>query len=191
MAILESLFSSRVRTKILVAFFTSPGENFYALGLAKRLGEHYNAVWKELVHLEKAGLLSSHAWGNAKVYQLNPACLIISELRAMVLKTEGVGEVIRSRLAGKDEIKAVFIYGSYAGGEADRLSDLDLMVIGDVELSEFAPLIAELEKELNRPINYVCFSEEEWKLKVENKDTFVLNVKQSPKIMLVGSQDAL
>jgi predicted nucleotidyltransferase len=191
MAILESLFSSRVRTKILVAFFMSPGESYYALGLAQRLGEHYNAVWKELVRLEKIGLLSSHAWGNAKVYQLNPACPIIPELRAMVLKTEGIGQVIRSQLAGRDEIKSVFIYGSYAGGEADRQSDLDLMVIGSLELSEFASLIAQLERELNRLINYVCFTEEEWKAKLDNKDPFVLNVKQSPKIMLLGGEDAL
>ena len=191
MAILESLFSSRVRTKILATFFMSPGEDFYALGLAQRLGEHYSAVWKELVHLEKAGLLSSHASGNAKVYQINPACPIIPELRSMILKTEGIGQVIRSRLAEKNEIKAVFIFGSYAGGEADRQSDLDLMVIGAIELAQFAPLIAQLEKELNRPINYVCFSEEEWKMKVENKDSFVLNVKKSPKIMLIGDKDAL
>jgi len=191
MSILESLFSSRVRAKVLVAFFMSPGEDFYALGLAKRLGEQYNSVWKELVHLEKVGLLSSHPWGNAKVYQINPACPIIPELRAIILKTEGIGQVIRSRLAGKDEIKSVFIYGSYASGEADRQSDLDLIVIGDVELSQFAPLITQLEGELNRPINYVCFSEEEWKARVDNKDPFVLNVKQSPKIMLLGGEDAL
>ena len=191
MTILESLFSSRVRTKILVAFFMSPGESYYALGLSQRLREHYNAVWKELVHLEKIGLLSSHSWGNAKVYQINPACPIIPELRSMILKTEGIGQVIRSRLAGRDEIKSVFIYGSYAGGEADRQSDLDLMVIGDIELSQFAPLIAQLERELNRPINYACFSKEEWKAKVDRKDPFVLNVQQSPKIMLLGGEDAL
>jgi len=169
----------------------SPGESYYALGLAQRLGEHYNAVWKELVRLEKFGLLSSHAWGNAKVYQINPACPIIPELRSIILKTEGIGQVIRSRLAGRDEIKSVFIYGSYAGGEADRQSDLDLMVIGDVKLSQFSPLIAQLEGELNRPINYVCFTEDEWKTKVDNKDPFVLNVKQSPKIMLLGGENAL
>jgi len=39
--------------------------------------------------------------------------------------------------------------------------------------------------------NYVCFSQEEWKAKIEDKDSFVLNVKQSPKIMLLGGEDAL
>jgi predicted nucleotidyltransferase len=191
MTILESLFSSRVRTKILTAFLLSPGKSYYALALAQGLGEHYNAVWKELVHLEKIGLLVSHPEGNAKVYQINPDCSIIPELRSLVLKTEGVGFTIRLKLLEKNDIKAAFIYGSYASGEADQQSDLDLMVIGDIDLSRFAPLIAHLEKELNRPINYIYFSEEEWKAKVDKKDPFILNVMQSPKIMLLGDEDAL
>jgi uncharacterized protein len=191
MNILENLFSSRVRARVLSAFFMSPGEGFYALSLAQRLDEHYNAVWKELVRLEKIGLLSSQSMGNAKVYHINPNCAIVPDLRSIVLKTEGVGQAIRLQLAGKEAIKAAFIYGSYATAEADVQSDLDLMIIGKVDLLQFAGLVSRLERELNRPINYVIFDQEEWRAKVENNDPYVLNVKQAAKIFLIGNEDDL
>ena len=188
---LEVLFSSRVRSKIIATLFMSPGISYNAFELAQRLGESYSAVWKELVHLEKNGFLSCEHKGNSKVYQVNPDCPIAPELRQIVLKTEGVGRVIRDRISGLGEVKAAFIFGSYASGEADAHSDLDLMLIGNVELPRFSPLISQLENELNRPVNYVIYSEDEWKVKSESDDPFVHNVLQSPKVMIIGGEDAL
>ncbi len=188
---LETLFSSRVRSKIITTLFMSPGVGFHALELAQRLGESYGAVWKELVRLEKSGLLSSEHKGNSKVYQVNPGCPITPDLRQIVLKTEGVGRVIRDKLSGLGEVKSVFIYGSNASGEADARSDLDLMLIGNVELSQFSVLVSQLEKELNRPINYVIYAEDEWKAKKQGGDPFVHNVMQSPKVMIIGGEDVL
>ena len=42
-------------------------------------------------------------------------------------------------------------------------SDLDLMIIGKVDLNLFSLTITSLKNELRRPINYVINSEEEWK----------------------------
>jgi len=55
---LETLFSSRVRSKIISTLFMSPGVEYHALELAQRLGESYSAFWKELVRLLKLGLIS-------------------------------------------------------------------------------------------------------------------------------------
>ena len=109
----------------------------------------------------------------------------------MVLKTEGIGSVIRTKLSSVKEIKAAFIYGSYASGDADHWSDLDLMVIGSIKLSEFAPIITQLEQYLKRPINYLIYSEEEWKTKLEGKDPFAINVIQAPRLLLIGVENAL
>lgn len=65
------------------------------------------------------------------------------------------------------------------------------MVIGNIELSEFAPIIAQLEQYLKRPINYLIYSEEEWKTKLESKDPFATNVIQAPRVMLIGDENAL
>jgi predicted nucleotidyltransferase len=188
--LLEILFSSRVRAKLLVKFFMSPGFGYNTRELAKGLGENYSAVWKELVRLENVGILKSEPRGNSKAYIINPNCPIVPELRVMVLKTEGIGSIIRAKLSSSKEIKAAFIYGSYASGDADNQSDLDLMVIGNIELSKFALIITQLEQYLKRPINYLFYSEEEWKTKLESKDPFVTNVIQAPRVMLIGDENA-
>jgi predicted nucleotidyltransferase len=188
---LAALFSSRVRAKVLVVFFLSPGEKHNAWELAQRLGENYSAVWKELVRLETAGILTSDQRGNAKDYQVNPACSIAPELGAIVLKTEGVGAVIKEKLQEMGRIEDAFIYGSFASGEADASSDLDLMIIGEANLDQLAPIISALEKDLNRPINYLIYSKEEWNEKLVLKDPFWERVTNGPKIFLVGGDHAI
>jgi len=160
-------------------------------GLTQRLGENYSAVWKELVRLEGLGILSGEQRGNSKDYQVNESSPIAPELRSIVLKTEGAGKVIREKLQEMGSVKEAFIYGSYASGEADTRSDLDLMIIGEIDLDRLAPVITELEKELNRPINYAIYSEDEWNEKSAVKDPFWENVTSSPKIRLIGGDHAL
>jgi len=188
---LITLFSSRVRAKVLAVFFLSPGETHNAWELAQKLGENYSAVWKELVRLEESGILAYEQSRNSKEYQINPACSIAPELRSIVLKTEGIGTVIRDALQEMVGVKASFIFGSYAAGEADASSDLDLMVIGEPDLDKLSPVISRLEKQLNRPINYVIFSEQEWNRKIAGQDPFCLNVSKSPKVILFGGEHAL
>jgi predicted nucleotidyltransferase len=188
---LAALVSSRVRAKLLATFFLSPGEVHNAWELAQRLGENYSAVWKELVRLEELRILTSDQCGNRKEYQVNERCPIAPELRSIVLKTEGVGKVIKKRLQEMSSVKAAFIYGSYASGEADASSDLDLMIIGEVNLDQLAPIVSELENELGRPLNYIIYSEEEWNEKAAVKVPFWENVINAPKIMLIGENHAL
>jgi len=188
---LEILFSSRVRAKILTAFFLSPGVEHNAWKLGQALHENYSAVWKELLRLESLGILAGERRGNAKAYRVNSACFIVPELRSLILKTEGVGNTIRQIFLKAGGIEKAFIYGSYVTGEADEQSDLDVMIIGTVDLNQFSLLIANLEKELNRPINYAIFSEKEWDERIARDDPFASNVENSPKIMLIGGEYAL
>src|SRR4030067_2705468 len=188
---LATLISSRVRAKVLIAFFLSPGKKHNAWELTKSLRENYSAVWKELVRLEGLGILTSEQQGNSKDYQVNKACPITHELRSIVLKTEGAGMVIKEKLQEIGSVKEAFIYGSYASGEADARSDLDLMIIGEINLDRLAPVISELEKELNRPINYLIYSEEEWNERLAVNDPFLEEVKRAPKITLIGGDHSL
>lgn len=188
---LATLFSSRVRAKVLAAFFLSPGEKHNAWELAHRLGENYSTVWKELVRLERSGILIGEQGSHSKDYQINKDCPIAPELLSIVLKTEGAGVVIKNKLQEMGMVNEAFIYGSYASGEADAGSDLDLMIIGEVNLDQLAPVISGLEKELNRPINYIIYSEEEWNEKLVAQDPFWDRVTKAPKIILIGGDHVL
>lgn len=188
---LERLFSSRVRVSLMTIFLLHPDLGFHVRELSRRIDANYSAIWKELKNLEQVGLLFSEDSIGRKVYRLNTSFPIMSELRNIILKTVGAGDLIRQALDDVGEIETAFIYGSFAGGEPDMESDLDLMIIGEIELSELASSIAGLEEELARPVNYIVYSQEEWKSKVEERDPFILNVLNGEKIMLIGSVDEL
>jgi predicted nucleotidyltransferase len=158
--------------------------------LARSLNENYSAVWRELDRLEKAGILISTRSGRAKAYRVNPACPITPELTAIMMKTAGAGETLKLHLKEVGGIQAAFIFGSFASGKADELSDIDLMIIGEMSLEVLAPVISEVEKQLNRPVNYVFYSDPEWQDQVTRNEPFALNIINSPKIWLIGeSQD--
>lgn len=187
--VLQALFSSRVRVGLLSIFLLNPETPFHASALTQTVGAHYNAVWKELNHLERAGVLLSESSANTKFYRLNPRLPILSELRSIILKTVGVGDHIRNALGNLGQVNAAFIYGSFAAGDMDRQSDLDLMLIGQVDLNRLAPIIARLEKELGRAVNYSAYTPDEWREK--QREPFIANVLSSPRIMLIGDEDAL
>ena len=188
---LEALFSSRVRVKLLTFFLMNPDARVHARAMVPRVGVHYNAVWKELLHLEQAGVLMSETLGKTKLYHLNPQYPILPELRAIVLKTTGLGNVLREALDRIPGTEAAFIYGSFAAGDMDHQSDIDLMLVGEINLARLAPVIAKVEKDLGRSVNYIAYTPEEWGEKAATREPFITNILSSPKIMLIGEEDAL
>ena len=189
--LLKRLFSSRVRIQLLSHFLLHPEARDHIRALASEVGAQYSAVWKELNNLEEAGLLQSEAVGGSKIFTLNSQFPIIPELRNILLKTVGAGDLVRESLKDLEGIEVTFIFGSFAEGEPDVDSDLDIMLIGDLDVAQVTPAIDEMEKMLARDVNYVLFTQEEWKSRLEDGDPFVTNVRNEPRVMLIGSQDDL
>jgi len=188
---LQALFSSKVRVKLLTHFFSHPEERFYARSLARQIEEHYNAVWQELNNLERIGLLTSERDANVKYYRLSPDFPIYEELKRIILKTSGLRQALREALDHLGTVKWAFIYGSVATGDEDFLSDVDLMLVGEVDLLALSEVIACLEEGAGREINYVALTQEELARRLADGDPFIENVLAGPKVMLIGDEDAL
>jgi len=188
---LQSLFSSKVRVKLLTHFFSHPEERFYARNLARQVEGHYNAVWQELGNLERIGLLVSERDANVKYYRLNPDFPIYEELKRIILKTSGLGQALRKALDHLGAVKWAFIYGSVAAGDEDVLSDIDLMLVGEVDRLGLSEVIAALEDSVGREINYMALTQRELVQRLADGDPFVENVLAGPKVMLIGDEDAL
>ena len=190
--ILEKLFSSKVRINLLATFLLNPGVAFSAWELTSRHSTHYSAVWKELANLELIGVITLHGnIGRQKRYILNQDCPIITDLQSIFVKTVGVGDQLRPIVIDENRIAVAFIYGSTATGEFDILSDIDLMIIGNLELLDILPQVASVEQIIGRSINVTIFSRAEWLSAKEEKRPFVMNVIHSPKIILKGGPDDL
>ena len=188
---IERLFSSRVRIGLLKQFLLNPDEKVHARFLSKLVEAQYSAVWKELRNLEKAGLLLSIKQSNQRLFWLNPASPILEELRRLILKTVAVGDYLRESFEKISDIETAFIYGSFARGDLDANSDLDLMIIGDLPLTALAPVITQIETSLDRSVNYTILTPEEWRERLTSEAPFILRLLNEPTVMLIGSENAL
>jgi len=183
---LQKLLRSKTRTKILTIFLMNPEKEMYIREVTKALNENINAVRRELSNLEQIGLLVSNTKGNMKYYTVNKDFPIYHELTSIIMKTEGISKILKNYLHNIGKIKVAFIYGSFASGEANAESDVDILIVGDLVEDELIQEIAKIEKKLFRDINYVLLSEDEFKTRVENEDPFVGHVLEEPKIMIIG-----
>lgn len=183
---LEKLLKSKTRVKLLTLFLLNPETEMYVREIARRTDENTNAIRRELKNLEEIGLLSSARKGNLRYYTVNKNQPIYTELTAIILKTEAVGKLLIENLMKIGEIKAAFIYGSFARGSAGGKSDIDLFIIGQVHEDELIRCIEKLETQLSREINYVLFTHDEFTERIRNKDPFVQNVLKEKRVMLIG-----
>ena len=188
---LQKIFGSRIRARVLAWFYMHHDESFFVRQLATILKEDSTNLSRELSNLEKVGILSSTRQGNLKYFQANKTCSFFNELKGLILKTIGVIGELKSALEKFQDIEYAFIYGSYARGEEKADSDVDLIIIGDVDLDRFDSLINNLEKRFGRTINYVTYDYKEFISKKIGKDGFIMDVLKDKKIMLVGDEREL
>lgn len=190
-ATLERLFTSRVRVRLLTLFLTRPAEAFYIRQISRLTGETYSNVRQELLNLAQLGLVTSERRANAVYYRANTGHFLFPELKRLVLKTAGVGDRLRETLSALGEIQAAFIYGSTARGGELASSDIDLLVIGDVDLDVLDRAVDSIEQELGRIVNYTLFGVDEWRERVAHRNAFVNDVMSHDKIFLIGEEDDL
>lgn len=188
---LERLFSSRLRIKLLDAFLSKPEARFYVRELARNLSEEAKNISLELNNLEALGLLSSEREGNLKYYRVNEDFFLFPELKEIVFKTTGAQGTIARHLEPLEEIVCAFIFGSYAENRETTESDIDLLVVGTVSDKALHRLVGKAEQDLAREIQYVLFSPDGLKERVKLKDHFVTEVLQQPKIFVKGDERAL
>ncbi len=187
---LEKLFTSKTRVKILTLFMMNPQKEMFVREISRATNENINSVRRELSNLEEIGLLISTKKGNMKYYILRKDFPIYEELKNIILKTEGVSKIIKDNLNEIGEINYAFIYGSFASGDANPMSDIDVFLIGDIDEDQLIKEVLEIEQILSREINYISFSKKEFEQRIQANDPFILNVLKEPKIMIIGDLNA-
>jgi len=182
---------SKIRKEILNLYFTNQDRKFYLRELEKILNFPVANIRRELVKLEKVGLFRSEKKGNLKFYFLNTSYPLFQEIKSIISKTSGVPFLIKNALKNIKNIEMAFIYGSFAKGEEKNTSDIDLFIIGNPDETELIRNLNSIEKKLQREINYAIYSRKSFQKKKEEKDSFILEVIKSPKIILIGNENEL
>jgi predicted nucleotidyltransferase len=191
-ALLEYFLGSRLRAKLLGWLFSHPGERYFVRQLAGLLGEDSTNLSRELARLADLGLVTGSRDGQQKYFQVNTESPVYPELRGLVLKTSGFGDLIRESLRPiRAKILLAFVFGSLAAGKADAASDLDLLVVGEASLRELVELLGPIQNRLGREVNPVVYPVPEFREKLAQGHRFLTSVLEGPKLFLIGSPHEL
>jgi uncharacterized protein len=191
-SLLESLLGSRLRAGLLGWLFSHPGERYFVRQLAVLLGEDSTNLSRELARLADLGIVIGSRGGQQKYFQVNEEAPVFPELRGLVLKTSGLGDLIRESLRPlSDRIRLCFVFGSVAAGKADAASDIDLLVVGDVSLRELVEALSPIQNRLGREVNPLVYPVPEFREKLGQGHRFLTSVLEGPKLFLIGSPHEL
>jgi DNA-binding transcriptional ArsR family regulator len=186
---LGQLLFGDTRRAILALLYGHSEEQFYLRDLVRRTETALGAAQRELKQLTEAGLVLRVRRGNHVYYQANLANPIFSELKGILAKTAGIGEVVRQALQPvTDRLRSAFIYGSLAKGAETASSDIDLMVIGDVGFGEVVSCLSTVETKLGREINPTVYPPSEYAVKLKAKNHFLTSLLREKKIFVIGDE---
>jgi hypothetical protein len=185
---LNDLFLSKVRVKLLELFFSSPDNIYYVREIVRTVNEQINAVRAELNRMEKVGLLTSEWRANRKYYAVRKDYPFFDELLRLVNKTTRLGGTLIKDRVKLGKIKYAFLSGSYIRGLKPGGNDVELLLVGVVVIPQLSLIVKEEEAKLGREVNYTVMSEDEFNFRKTRRDSFVLDLLQRPRMMLIGDE---
>ena len=187
----DALFP-KTRQGILAATYGQPERWWYLSELAGQLNTIPSSLQRELRSLVASGILRQRRDGRRLYFQAETESPIFPELSGLVAKTLGVTEALRSALAKfKDGVACAFLYGSVARRQEHALSDVDLVVIGQIGLADLSAPLRALERKFGREFNVTSYTPGEFSRKVEARNHFVMSLLRGEKVFLKGGADEL
>ena len=195
---IDALFGSKTRVKLLHLFLNNPGRSFYVREITRKIDEQINSVRRELSNLQGVGVIKNDNSGdnNRLYYEVDQTYYHYNALKAIfgdAQATKGVKVSSSSpkdwqhRLEAVGDIKLALFSGKLAKGSR---SSVDLLLVGTVNKTKLKRFIKELEDEERQTINYAVMDYEDYYYRFSIKDRFVTEVLQSA-IVLVDTESIL
>ena len=188
---LADLITSQSRIKLLNVLLAQPSEMYHVRELVRRTGDEINAVRRELLFLEKRGILVREPRANRVYYSLSKNYPFYFDLLRMGSKMIGLGAAILKNRVKIGKIKYAMFSGRFARRIEKNPTDVDLIIVGTIVLPELAILIRDEEKRLGREINYTVMTEEEFAFRKKKRDPFILSVISGSRVMLFGDEESM
>lgn len=176
--------NSELCHRLLGYYFINPKAKRHLRGLAETIEVDPSNLSRVLQKLVKLGLFEVEILGRAKLFSLNPKCPFYKELRNLVLKVQGVEKSLRLMVEETPGVKEAFLFGSFARGEADEWSDIDVLLIGDPDFTILSEQVEKVEKRLGREVNYVILTTYELRQRKRNKDAFIEDIFREKYVVL-------
>lgn len=164
-------FRKFVGFKVIEYFLLHPTREIHLKELARRLEVSPRSVKIYCDLFEEEGILVSERKGNMRVFRLNNDSFAVRELKRayhlLLLKESGIERLCKAC--------TIAVYGSFASGEVDERSDLDILVIGDEEEIDY-DLLREIEERTGRDVQITVIPFHRWEAMKREKNQFVESV---------------
>jgi len=198
MWVIEQLFGSKTRVKLLQLFFTNPNRPFYVREITRKIEEQINSVRRELANLLEIGIITSENTHNRLYYEVNQKYHHYPSLAAIFgsvssTKTSHKADNSKSAndLSGLKSLGHVEV-AIYTGQfTRDETSGIDLLIVGDVNNKQLQNFVEDLEAKESKQIRYTLMPLTEFEYRQQVNDRFLSNVLSSKKQVLVDRQNIL
>jgi DNA-binding transcriptional ArsR family regulator len=180
------ILGPRARRAILARTYLDPAHEYHVRELVRRTGLAPRTVHQEVEKLVRAGLLAERRDGNRRYLHANERHPLFRPIREIVLKTDGLADVLRDAL-GTDGIGLALVFGSIAAATPQAGSDVDLLVVGEIGLREAVRRLRGAQDVLGREIVPNVWTRAEFDRRRGTGDHFLDRVLDGPMIPVVGS----
>jgi len=183
--ILEKLFDSPVKVKLLKLFLRNPESDFETKEIIKRTKSDSLTCRTHLKKLEEAQLLKYKTKDNKKIYSVNPDFVFYNELKTLILKSSPASKQrIMKRLKTLGNVRLAVISGIFINAENSRV---DFLLVGDrLNKKKLNGFFKDLEAEVGKEIDYVVLTGEEFSYRYNMFDRFLLDVLEKPHEKLIN-----
>lgn len=197
---IDKLFGSKTRVKLLHLFMNHPGQSFYVREITRLIDEQINSVRRELSNMLEVGVITSDTSDNKLYYQVNQRYEFYTALRAIF-----AGEAITANQAAGandagvqeqyitiiNEIPALRL-ALFAGVLVKgSLAPVDVMLVGNLSSTKVRSAIAMIEKLEGREINYTLLSYDDFYYRLSVRDKFITEVLANKYSVVVDKDNVL
>ena len=167
------LYRNVTQMRVLAHFIDFPCEEFYLRELGRILGISPMTVKRSLDMLLDDGFLVREKRKNQILYRANSDSLAFRfakiSFNLAILEEKGV---VKDLLEDVPGISSIVLYGSYARGENDAHSDLDILTISTAKKVD----ANKISKNIGVMVNVMNFTGNQWTKQAEENRAFYLDV---------------
>ena len=193
---IDSLFGSKTRVKLLHLFLNNPEKSFYVREITRMIDEQINSVRRELANMVSVGIVQQDAIDNKLYYSVNEDYPYIKPLAAIFSdKNTESGMGTASGVSWKDSLgrmrglRLAIISGKLVVGSS---SSVDLLLVGDdMSAVTIKNLVKKIEKDRKIEINYAVISYDDFYYRMSVKDRFIMDIIRNKHSVLVDTENIM
>lgn len=192
----DALFGSKTRVKLLHLFLNNPGRAFYVREITRKIDEQINSVRRELANMLSIGIIQSETSNNRLYYEVNTEYEFYSPLHEIfadskLASSAGVVSTANDwtkRIKPLGDVRVMLFAGKLVHGSN---SELDVLIAGSTNKTQVKKFIKQLEEEDNKSLNYAVMDYEDFYYRLSIKDRFVTTITSAKHTVIMDTENIL